>query len=72
MTATAPIFAVKSPPTRRMNQPPIPDARLYKKSYGEESRLRYLGRALAENRNGLIAAAMVTHTDGLCRACLRC
>src|SRR5216683_3577833 len=36
------------------------DARLYKKSYGKESKLSYLGHALVENRNGLIAAAMVT------------
>ncbi len=35
-----------------------PDARLYKKSYGKESKLSYLGHALVENRNGLIAAAM--------------
>ncbi len=41
-----------------------PDARLYKKSYGKESRLSYLGHALVENRNGWIAAAMVTHADG--------
>ena len=40
------------------------DARLYKKSYGKESKLGYLGHALVENRNGLIAAAMVTHADG--------
>jgi transposase len=39
------------------------DARLYKKSYGKESKLSYLGHALVENRNGLIAAAMVTHAD---------
>src|SRR5216683_2752875 len=37
-----------------------PDARLYKKSYGKESHLAYLGHTLVENRNGLIAAAMVT------------
>jgi len=37
---------------------------LYKKSYGKESKLSYLGHALIENRNGLIAAAMVTHADG--------
>jgi hypothetical protein len=36
------------------------DARLYKKSYGKESKLAYLAHALVENRNGLIAAAMVT------------
>jgi len=40
------------------------DARLYKKSYGKESKLSYLGHALVENRNGLIAAAMVTQADG--------
>jgi transposase len=40
------------------------DARLYKKSYGKESKLGYLGHALVENRNGLIAAAMVTEADG--------
>src|SRR5271154_3649166 len=40
-----------------------PDARLYKKSYGKESKLSYLGHALVENRNGLIAAARVTHAD---------
>jgi transposase len=36
------------------------DARLYKKSYGKESKLSYLGHALVENRNGLIAAARHT------------
>ena len=41
-----------------------PDVRLYKKSYGTESRLAYLGHALVENRHGLIAAAMVTTADG--------
>ena len=41
-----------------------PDARLYKKSYGTESKLAYLDHALVENRNGLIAAAMVTTADG--------
>jgi hypothetical protein len=40
------------------------DARLYKKSYGKESKMSYLGHALVENRNGRIAAAMVTHADG--------
>jgi len=42
-----------------------PDARLYRKSYGTESKLAYLGHALVENRNGLIAAAMATQADGL-------
>jgi transposase len=41
-----------------------PDARLYRKSYGKESHLAYLGHALVENRNGLIAAAMATQADG--------
>ena len=41
-----------------------PDARLYRKSYGKESYLAYLGHVLVENRNGLIAAAMATQADG--------
>ncbi len=41
-----------------------PEARLYKKSYGTESKLAYLGHALVENRNGLIAAARATQADG--------
>jgi transposase len=41
-----------------------PDARLYKKSYGKESHLAYLGHALVENRYGLIAQAMATTADG--------
>ncbi len=41
-----------------------PDAQLYKKSYGKESHLAYLGHALVENRNGLIAQAMATTADG--------
>jgi transposase len=40
------------------------DARLYKKSYGKESKLSYLGHTLVENRNGLIASAMATSADG--------
>jgi len=35
-----------------------------KKSYGKESKLSYFGHAWAENRNGLIANAMVTQADG--------
>jgi transposase len=41
-----------------------PDARLYKKSAGQEAKLSYLGHTLVENRNGLIAAAMITQADG--------
>jgi transposase len=41
-----------------------PDARLYKKAYGQESKLAYLGHALMENRNGLIAGAQATLATG--------
>ena len=41
-----------------------PDARLYRKSNGTESRLAYLGHLLIENRHGLIADAMATVADG--------
>jgi transposase len=42
-----------------------PDARLYRKSNGTESRLAYLGHLLIENRHGLIADAMATVADGM-------
>jgi len=41
-----------------------PEARLYKKSAGQEAKLSYLGHTLVENRKGLIAAAMTTQADG--------
>jgi transposase len=41
-----------------------PDARLYRKSNGAESRLAYLGHLLIENRHGLVAEAMATVADG--------
>jgi transposase len=41
-----------------------PQARLYRKSSGQEAKLSYLGHVLVENRNGLIAAAMATTADG--------
>ncbi len=41
-----------------------PEARLYRKSNGAESRLAYLGHLLIENRHGLIADAMATTADG--------
>jgi transposase len=41
-----------------------PDARLYRKSNGAESRLAYLGHLLIENRHGLIADARATLADG--------
>lgn len=41
-----------------------PEARLYKKSPGQEAKLSYLGHTVVENRNGLIVAAMTTQADG--------
>jgi len=41
-----------------------PDAKLYRKGHGQESKLSYLGHVLMENRNGLIVDAMVTQADG--------
>jgi transposase len=41
-----------------------PDARLFRKGVGQESRLAYLGHALMENRNGLVVAAEATLATG--------
>lgn len=41
-----------------------PDARLFRKSDGQASRLCYLGHALMENRHGLIVDAALTHATG--------
>lgn len=41
-----------------------PDARLYRKAAGRESRLSYMGHAVMENRNGLAVAGMVTEANG--------
>jgi transposase len=41
-----------------------PDARLYRKSQGQPSRLCYMGHLLIENRNGLIVDAHATHATG--------
>ena len=41
-----------------------PDAKLYRKSNGAESRPAYLGHLLIENRHGLIVDAMATQADG--------
>ena len=41
-----------------------PDARLYKKSDGQPSRLCYMGHVLMENRNGLAVEATLTHATG--------
>jgi transposase len=41
-----------------------PDARLYKKSRGGESKLAYLGHALMENRHGLLVKTKLTPATG--------
>jgi transposase len=41
-----------------------PEARLYKKSQGQEAKLSYLGHTVVENRHGLIVAAMATQANG--------
>jgi transposase len=41
-----------------------PEAKLYRKSNGAESRLAYLGDLLIENHYGLIVDAMATQADG--------
>jgi transposase len=41
-----------------------PDARLYRKAAGRESRLCFMGHVLMENRNGLAVGAALTHATG--------
>lgn len=41
-----------------------PDAKLYRKGDGQESRLCYIGHVLMENRNGLAVAGDVTQATG--------
>ena len=41
-----------------------PDARLYRKGHGQESRLCYMAHAIMENRNGLAVCGQVTHATG--------
>ena len=41
-----------------------PDARLYRKGNGRESRLCYMGHALMENRNGLVVAGALSRASG--------
>lgn len=41
-----------------------PDARLYRKGCGKEAKLCFMGRALMENRHGLIVGATATHASG--------
>lgn len=42
-----------------------PDARLYRKSDGQPSRLCFMGHLLMENRNGLIVGAALTRAGGI-------
>ena len=41
-----------------------PDARLYRKADGRESRLCFMGHVMMENRNGLAVEAALTHATG--------
>lgn len=41
-----------------------PDARLYRKGKGKESKLCYMGHALMENRNGLVVDTRLTQATG--------
>ncbi len=41
-----------------------PEARLYRKGHGKESKLCFMGHALMENRNGLAVGVMVTQANG--------
>lgn len=41
-----------------------PQARLYKKSSGQEAKLCYIGHVLLDNRHGLLAKACVTQANG--------
>ena len=54
---------------RRKNETHVsttdPDARLYRKGRGKESKLCFMGHALMENRNGLVVGALVTRTSGM-------
>src|SRR4051812_39832770 len=41
-----------------------PDARLYRKGKGKETKLCFIGHGLMENRNGLVVDACLTLADG--------
>jgi hypothetical protein len=41
-----------------------PEARLYRKGAGQETKLRHMGHALGENRHGLIVGVTVTEANG--------
>lgn len=41
-----------------------PEARLYRKSHGQEAKMRYLGHYLADVRSGVVCEAMATQATG--------
>ena len=41
-----------------------PDSRLFRKGYGKEAKLNYMGHVLMENRNGLVVDARLTQATG--------
>lgn len=51
----------RTPPMLRL---PIPDARLYRKGNGKETKLCFIGHGLMENRHGLLIDACLTLADG--------
>ena len=55
---------VAGAPARPGGEATDKDARLFRKGAGQESRLCYLGHALMENRNRLVAAAEATLATG--------
>jgi transposase len=46
-----------------------PDTRLFRKSHNTAAIMAYQGHVLMENRSGLVVGAVVTHADGIGRAC---
>ena len=47
-----------------MNRPPIPTARLARKSGGHEAKLAYCGNVMIENRNGLVVDTELLQCNG--------
>ena len=41
-----------------------PDSRLYRKGFGKEAKLNYMGHVVTENRNGFVVAATVSKATG--------
>lgn len=49
---------------KRTNETHAPDARLYRKGKGKETKLRFMGHGLMENRHGLLVDACLTEANG--------